>query len=854
MGRDPTPAVLPAEDRMPLPSRLGILVLFLCGAAGGLWQYADPRLTAGVLAGAFLAMGVSFLPARSGWQLCRWGAQLALVALAFWWVRTRLKTTAIDLALIESTALLGLALLMEPPRAGYNVVASGSLIMIAYGGFIPLRRMYLPVAILFVATGVWMLYRTRAAGLAEQRTHTVRQLRTYRQERGFRAIHFFLFLLATAVIFALFPPGGRGGFGVFPVSFSVNESMRYPKLWKEWWQTPWAQEAADAVDMTDSGRKVRVLSPRAQTRVNSGGGSQAWESLDGGGAGTPGQALVFRVKCPEKLYWLVRIYDEYDGALWRSSRVSANLSGIDFPALAGPARVVDQFFALEKTGSPWLPGAFRVDQVVWEEAPESDTGAGNGPDNTPVTRVTPAGVRLESTPPPPAPWRYRCRSRLPWFTGDLSAMPKAWSKDAQRLLDVPPAAAAPRVRQLALRLTAQKTTPYRKALALRDYLRFNYRYSLTPPRPPPGVNAVEHFLFTSREGACAQSAQALTVLARLAGLPARLATGYAPGNYNVVSGLFEVHEYHAHAWCQILIPPYGWLTFDGVAPGNLQLQSLPPVLGKLRDPFDDTWEAGVPELARPGQAPAADANPMAPPADAPSRVVAAVEKVKAAIVARAQQETRTVMPDTKSLAKATGAVAWDALKHTLTQTGTQWRQWLRDLGLHLTGLWNHWLDALFGISHRVFAGMALTGALFLIGFLARHPVARAWGRWRRQRRCARAWSRLCRAAAGDPRLVVNHCYAFSSELLNVRECRRPGNQDLLEYGEWLEQRHTAGGADLMTIFTLFIQTRFGPASVTAEEAGAALAAARQLHARWQADGSDQSDQSDQSDRSDMSDS
>ena len=829
MGRNSQPASLPAEDRMPLPSRFGILVLFLCGATGGLWQYADPRLTLGVLAGAFLAMGVSFLPTRSGWQYGRWGMQLVLVGMAFWWMQARLKSTALDLALIESTALLGLALLMEPPRSGYNVVAFGSLIMIAYGGFIPLRRLYLPVAILFVATGVWMLYRTRAAGLAEQRTHTVRHLRTYRQERGFRAIHFFLFLLATLVVFALFPPGGRGGFGVFPVSFSVTERMRYPKLWKEWWQTPWLQDDAAATRMIDSGRKVRVITPRAQTQVNTGNTSQAWESLDGSGAGTLGQALVFRVKCTEKLYWLVRLYDEYDGTHWRSSPLATNRSGMDFPVLAGPIRTVDQSFALEKTDSPWLPGAFMMDQVVWD-TPDGESNDANSPDNTPVTRLTPAGVHLEGSPPP-APWRYRCRSRLPWFTGDQSVLPKTWSKDAQRLLDVPLEAAAPRVRQLALRLTAPKTTPYRKALALRDYLRSNYRYSLTSPRPPPGVNPVEFFLFTSREGACAQSAQALTVLARLAGLPARLATGYAPGNYNVVSGLFEVHEYHAHAWCQILIPPYGWLTFDGVAPGNLNLQPTPAVLGKLRDPFTDEWEAGVPELARREPAPA-EVNPMAPPSDAPSRVAAAIEKVRDSIVSRAQQETRTVMPDTKSLAKATGAVTWDVLKHTLTQAGTQWRQWLRDLGLHLTRQWNRWLDAVFGISHHVFAGMALAGALFLLGFLVRRPVAQAWGRWRRQRRCALAWSRLCRAADGDPRLVITHCYAFSSELLNLWECHRAGNQDLLEYGDWLERQHTAGGTDLMAIFSLFIQTRFGPAGTTAEEAKTALAAAQHLHTRW----------------------
>ncbi len=829
---------------MPLPSRFGILILFLCGVAGGLWQYADPRLTTGVLAGAFLATGVSFLPARSGWQVGRWAAQLILVGLAFWWVQARLQTTAIDLALIECTALLGLALLMEPPRSGYNVVAFGSLILIAYGGFIPLRRMYPPVALLFLATGVWMLYRTRAAGLAEQRTHTARHLRNYRQERGFRIIHFFLFLTATAVVFILLPPGGRGGFGVFPVSFSVNESMRYPKLWRDWWQTPWMEEADHGAGMVDGNRNVRRFSSRARAQVNSGPDSQAWESLDGAGAGTPGQALVFRVKCTEKLYWLVRLYDEYDGTRWRSPRPLANVTSLDFPASGEPTRSIDQFFAFEKMGSPWLPGAFMVDQVL-EEVPET------GPDSSADTRtirVTPAGVRLEGPSPSP-PWHYRCRSRLPAFTGDHSAAPREWSKEARRLLDVPPVAAAPRVRELALRLTAQKPTPYRKALALRDYLRLNYRYSLTPSTPPPGANAVEYFLFTGREGACAQFAQALTVLARLAGLPARLATGYAPGNYNVVSGMFEVHEYHAHAWCQILIPPYGWLTFDGVAPGNLQLESLPPVLGKLRDPFGDEWEAGVPELSGRVSAPAT-ANPLMPATDAPSRIAAAVEKVRDSIVGRAQQETRTVMPGTASLARAAGTVTWDAVKQTLARAGTQWRQWLRDLGMHLTRLWSHWLDAIFRINNRVFAGVALAGALFLTGFLVRRPVARAWGRWQRRRRCARAWSSLRRAAGGNPALVVNCSYAFCSELLTVWEWQRPRHQDLLEYGEWLVRRNAPGGTDLLVVFILFIQARFGPGAATADEAGAALAAARRLHTRWRADGSAQSDKSEMSDRSD----
>ncbi|MBR4124699.1 MAG: transglutaminase domain-containing protein, partial [Victivallales bacterium] len=108
---------------------------------------------------------------------------------------------------------------------------------------------------------------------------------------------------------------------------------------------------------------------------------------------------------------------------------------------------------------------------------------------------------------------------------------------------------------------------------------------------------LDYFLFESKRGFCQHFAQALVFLARAAGLRSRLVTGYAPGNYNVLANYYEVFEYHAHAWTQIFIERYGWLTFDGTPPGALDLQNTPAILATTRNAFDKTWTPAVPEIA-----------------------------------------------------------------------------------------------------------------------------------------------------------------------------------------------------------------------------------------------------------------
>lgn len=118
-----------------------------------------------------------------------------------------------------------------------------------------------------------------------------------------------------------------------------------------------------------------------------------------------------------------------------------------------------------------------------------------------------------------------------------------------------------RVLSLARELTATAPTPYDRAQAIEAYLR-TFPYTLDVPVPPFGRDVVDYFLFDLQQGYCDYYATAMVVLARAAGLPARLVVGYASGIYDADNARYVVTEAHAHSWVEIYFADYGWVEFE----------------------------------------------------------------------------------------------------------------------------------------------------------------------------------------------------------------------------------------------------------------------------------------------------
>ncbi len=136
-----------------------------------------------------------------------------------------------------------------------------------------------------------------------------------------------------------------------------------------------------------------------------------------------------------------------------------------------------------------------------------------------------------------------------------------------------------RVLTLARDLTATAPTPYDRARAIESYLRA-FPYSLDLPLPPRHRDVVDYFLFDLQQGYCDYYATSMVVLARAAGLPARLAVGYISGIYDPAQARYIVTEADAHSWVEIYFPRYGWINFEptGSRPAIERPSETPPVV------------------------------------------------------------------------------------------------------------------------------------------------------------------------------------------------------------------------------------------------------------------------------------
>lgn len=127
-----------------------------------------------------------------------------------------------------------------------------------------------------------------------------------------------------------------------------------------------------------------------------------------------------------------------------------------------------------------------------------------------------------------------------------------------------PAALPAQVHELARQITQDQPTVYDKAKAIETYLR-GYSYSLEIPPPPDSGDISAYFLFEQKSGYCDYFATAMTVLARSAGIPARLVIGYASGLYDSDKQRYIITAADAHSWVEIYFPGIGWIEFEPTA-------------------------------------------------------------------------------------------------------------------------------------------------------------------------------------------------------------------------------------------------------------------------------------------------
>jgi hypothetical protein len=132
-----------------------------------------------------------------------------------------------------------------------------------------------------------------------------------------------------------------------------------------------------------------------------------------------------------------------------------------------------------------------------------------------------------------------------------------------------------------------------QAIAL---LRRTHPYSLSPHIPGGAGDPLIRWMASTEPGHCELFAGALVLMARSAGFPARVVTGFKGGTWNAYSGNYTIRNSDAHAWVEIWDAGKGsWLRADplGVA-ASVSSQDLGAAA--LAALMDRSWSARLNSL------------------------------------------------------------------------------------------------------------------------------------------------------------------------------------------------------------------------------------------------------------------
>jgi transglutaminase-like putative cysteine protease len=125
--------------------------------------------------------------------------------------------------------------------------------------------------------------------------------------------------------------------------------------------------------------------------------------------------------------------------------------------------------------------------------------------------------------------------------------------------------------ELAQELRADAETQEDVVQAVLSYLRRGFAYTETPPTSAFNLDG---FLFDAKRGYCQQYSGAMALLLRMAGIPARVVTGFTSGSLDTKTREYVVRDLDAHSWVEVWYAGIGWVTFDPT-PASAPARSQP---------------------------------------------------------------------------------------------------------------------------------------------------------------------------------------------------------------------------------------------------------------------------------------
>ncbi|MCK9924406.1 transglutaminase-like domain-containing protein [Frankia sp. AgPm24] len=205
---------------------------------------------------------------------------------------------------------------------------------------------------------------------------------------------------------------------------------------------------------------------------------------------------------------------------------------------------------------------------------------------TPTAFDARTGTLISTAPGGARGARYRFTAAVADMSPDRLADAVAGTGPSLARYRTVPPGAPPQLAMVAARATAGAATPYAQLTALQRYLRdpTRFPYDLAG-RPGHSYGALTRLLTSEdpreRHSYAEQHAAAFALLARLRGFPTRIAVGYllgprTPGR----PGVYTISQARAHAWPEVYLAGFGWVTFEPTDTSHLALELPPDAAGQ----------------------------------------------------------------------------------------------------------------------------------------------------------------------------------------------------------------------------------------------------------------------------------
>ena len=287
---------------------------------------------------------------------------------------------------------------------------------------------------------------------------------------------------------------------------------------------------------------------------------------------------VFTVQADQPDYWRLTALDTFDGTEWSASSSSA--------AMVLPTQASDaaqrQVVTIKALRGYWLPSAFGPVAVQLD-----DNSVVFDPDSATLVSDDRLG---------------KGDSYVVWSSSTDADVSAATTDD----LSVP-RAVRQQLTSLANRIVRDvgAVTAIDKARALEAYFLTNFTYDLNVAAGS-SITDITSFL-QRRAGYCEQFAATFAAMARVLGIPSRVAIGYRIGTFDPAENVYSVTGENAHAWPELYIGGR-WVRFE----------PTPATAEESSDAADVAADAAAADTAPPASSPEAAPATTAPTEAAPA--------------------------------------------------------------------------------------------------------------------------------------------------------------------------------------------------------------------------------------------